>query len=81
MPNPLTFGHLFALAAILAGLIALAAAFTWYRNSGHPRGTPLYARARDGRRLTILAGALALLLVAVGCLTPLCSIPLTGGAG
>ena len=74
MPNPITWGHALVLAGLLAALYGLIQLVTWlrYRRSAHGRGTPGYARARDGRRYAILAFALAALLVAIGCLTPLC---------
>ena len=73
IPDPLTWGHLLALAAILAALYGLAQLVTWlrYRGPAHGRGTPGYARARDGRRYAIWSFVLAALLLAAGCLTPL----------
>ncbi|MDP8994120.1 MAG: hypothetical protein M3N07_03915 [Pseudomonadota bacterium] len=71
MPDPLTLGHLLTLAAALAALYALWQLAVWAGNRGHGRGTPQYARARDGRRYALWGFAAALLLVALGRLTPL----------
>jgi hypothetical protein len=71
MPETITLGHLLMLLAALAGLYALwqASIFLKYRSAG--RGTPQYARRRDGRRYAVWGLVAALLLVALGCLTPL----------
>ena len=71
MPDPIRLCHLLVAAAILALLWAAWQASIWLRNSGSVRGTPQYARARDGRRFAVWSLALALLLLAIGCLTPL----------
>ena len=78
MPHPLTWGHLLIGLAVLALLYALWQLVTWarYRGAGHGRGTPGYARARDGRRYAVWAVLVALLLAAIGCLTPLCAATL-----
>jgi len=80
MPDPITIGHLLMALGLLAGLAALALAFTaWrYRGEGHGRGTPGYARARSDRRKAFYALALGLVLFAAGCFTPLSEMPLAG---
>lgn len=80
MPASITVGHLLMLAGLLAGLYALYQASIALRHRSHGRGTPGYARARDGRRYAIWGLALALLLFALGCLTPLCDMAIVGGA-
>ena len=77
MPDTITLGHVLALLGALAALYALyqASIFLKYRDSG--RGTPQYARRRDGRRYAIWSLAAALLLIGIGCLTPLCRVPLS----
>jgi hypothetical protein len=66
MPAAFTWGHALLALAALAGLFALAQAVTWRRHAGHGRGTPGYARARDGRRFMAWALVVALVLVALG---------------
>ncbi len=70
----LTWGHVFmALAALAAiGAVWYGLAFLRFRNER--RGTPLYARRRDARRGAILAALAALVLAAIGCFTPLCTM-------
>ena len=74
MPDPITLGHLLMLAGLAAGLYALwqASIFLKYASAG--RGTPQYARRRDGRRYAIWGLAAALLLFLVGCFTPLAEL-------
>ena len=74
MPDPITFGHLLMLAGLLLGLYGLWQVLTWARHRGSGRGTPQYARARDGRRYAIWSLALAAFLFAAGCFTPLADI-------
>ena len=73
IPDPVTWGHVLMLVAALAALYGLVQLVTWlrYRGPGHGRGTPGYARARDGRRYAVWSFALAALLLAAACLTPL----------
>lgn len=71
LPDPITWGHALMLLGLLAGLYGLWQLLVFLRHRGHGRGTPLYARARDGRRYALwglLGGAL---LFAAGCFTPL----------
>ena len=77
IPDPVTLGHLVMLLGLLAGLYALwqASIFLKYRTAG--RGTPQYARRRDGRRYAIWGLAAAILLYVVGCFTPLADIALS----
>jgi len=82
MPDPITIGHMLmalGLAAALAALGLLFAASRW-RGAEHGRGTPGYARARLDRRKALYALALAIVLFAVGCFTPLAEMPLAGAA-
>jgi hypothetical protein len=74
MPETITLGHVLMLLGLIAGLYALWQASIWlkYRSAG--RGTPQYARRRDGRRYAIWGLAAALILFAFGCLTPLCRV-------
>jgi hypothetical protein len=74
MPSPLTWGHLLIGLALLALLYAAwqFVTLTRYRGPGHGRGTPGYARRRDATRYGAWALAVAILLAALGCLSPLC---------
>ena len=76
---PVSLGHILLLAAALAALHGLWQLSIWARHRGHGRGTPQYARGRDGRRYAIWSFAAALLLGAL-CLTPLCGVAIGGGA-
>ena len=71
MPETITLGHVLILLGLIAGLYALwqATIFLKYRSAG--RGTPQYARRRDGRRYAVWGLLAAAALVALGCLTPL----------
>jgi low temperature requirement protein LtrA len=74
IPTPITWGHvlmLLALVALAYGALHLTR-YLSYRT--HGRGTPGYARARDGRRFAIWSVAVAALLFAIGCLTPLAAL-------
>lgn len=71
MPDTITLGHILMLLAALAVLYALYQASIWLKNRGVVYGTPQYARARDGRRFAVWTLVVALILVALGCLTPL----------
>ena len=66
MPATLTWGHVLLALGAVAGLVALGQAVTWRRYAGHGRGTPGYARARDGRRYAAWALIAGLILAAVG---------------
>jgi hypothetical protein len=78
MMENLTLCHvLVALAAI--DLVAAAfCAMTWMKYKDELRGTPLYARRRDARRLTIWLVLGAVVMLALAYLTPLGDIALTG---
>jgi hypothetical protein len=82
MPDPITWGHVLMGLAALAALYGLVQLAAWarHRGAGNGPGTPGYARARDGRRYAIVSFALAALLLALGCLTPLCDMAVAGGA-
>ena len=71
IPSPLTWGHVLMALALLAFLYALVQATVYLKHRAHGRGTPGYARARDGRRYALVGAAVGLLLLAIGCLTPL----------
>ena len=75
LSGPLTWGHVLVVVGLLALVIALAQAVAWLRHRSFGAGTPQYARARDGRRFAIWALIVALVLFALGCLTPLCEAP------
>jgi len=72
----LTLAHVLMAVAALEALGALFYGLTWLRHRAELRGTPLYARGRDARRLTIWLAIFALLFLALACLTPLGDIPL-----
>ena len=74
MPETITLGHVLMLLGLLIALYALWQASIWLKHRGHIYGTPQYARARDGKRYAIWSLAAALLLFAIGCLTPLCDV-------
>ena len=76
MPETITWGHVLMLAGILAGLMALVHFRRWFRQREHGRGTPQYADARLARRAGLYALAIAAVLFAAGCLTPLCETPI-----
>jgi hypothetical protein len=73
----LTLGHILMVLAAIAAVIAIVNTSVALRHGRgrHRRGTPQYARARMARRTAFYALGVALLL-AVLCLTPLCSIDL-----
>jgi len=71
MPETITLGHLLMLVGVLAGLYALWQASIFLKHSSAGRGTPQYARRRDGRRYAIWGLLVAAILFALGCLTPL----------
>jgi uncharacterized membrane protein YiaA len=81
IPDPVTLGHVLMLLGVLAALLGLWQLSVFLRHRGHGRGTPLYARARDGRRFGIVALALGALLYVAGCFTPLAEIAIAGGGG
>jgi hypothetical protein len=76
IPDPVTWGHGLMLAGVLAALWGLVQLAQWlrYRGPQHGRGTPGYARARDGRRYALWSFAAGALLYAAGCFTPLADI-------
>ena len=71
MPQTITLGHLLLLLAALAIVYALVQASIFMKHSSAGRGTPQYARRRDGRRYAVWAMLVALLLLALAFLTPL----------
>ncbi len=71
MPETITLAHLLMLLAAVAVLYALWQASIFLRHSSAGRGTPQYARRRDGRRYAIWGLLIAAILFALGCLTPL----------
>jgi hypothetical protein len=72
IPDPITWGHVLMALGLLALLYAAVQLVTYLRHRAHGRGTPGYARARDGRRNALVGAGLGALLPALGCLTPLC---------
>ena len=71
MPETITLGHVLMLLGALAALYALWQASIFMKHRGAGRGTPQYARRRDGRRYAIWGAIAAAILFALGCLTPL----------
>jgi hypothetical protein len=71
MPETITLGHLLVLLGALAALYALYQASVFLKHQGAGPGTPQYARRRDGKRYAVWGLLAALLLVALGFLTPL----------
>jgi hypothetical protein len=76
IPDPITWGHVLMAAALLGLLATIYYGLFWLRHRGTGRGTPFYARARDARRATLYGAAATILLAAIGCLTPLCTMPI-----
>ena len=76
IPDPITWGHVLMLAGILVGLYGLWQAVIWAQHRPFVRGTPQYARGRDGRRFAIRAFIVAIILFAIGCFSPLCEMPI-----
>jgi hypothetical protein len=74
MPETITIGHILMLLGLVAGLYALWQASIFVRHAGAGRGTPQYARRRDGRRYAIWGLIAALILFALGCLMPLVDV-------
>ena len=74
LPDPVTLGHVLMLLGVLAALFGAFQLIVFLRHRGHGRGTPQYARGRDGRRYGLVAIALGALLYAAGCFTPLADI-------
>jgi hypothetical protein len=72
----LTVGHILMIAAAADALVAAIYVSLWLRNRDHGPGTPLYARARDARRVAGLLGALVLVFLGLAFLTPLHETPL-----
>jgi|GEM_PF-1462927 len=77
LPDPVTLGHALMLLGVLAGLYGLWQLALFLRHRGHGRGTPLYARARDGRRFGLWAVAAGALLYLAGCFTPLAEVAIS----
>ncbi len=71
MPETITLGHVLMLLGALALLYALWQASIFLKHASAGRGTPQYARRRDGRRYAIWGLLIAAILFALGCLTPL----------
>ena len=74
MPETITIGHVLMLLGLVAGLYALWQAAIFLKHRSAVRGTPQYARRRDGRRYAVWALIVAVLLFALGCFTPLCEM-------
>ena len=73
----LTLGHILITVAALDLITAVFFAVKWMKFSKELRGTPLYARGRDARRLTIWLVIAAAVMVVLACFTPLGDIALT----
>jgi hypothetical protein len=76
MPDTITWGHVLMALAALAALGAIWYGIAWLRYRDAGRGTPLYARGRDARRAAVCGAVVAVLLGVIGCLTPLCTLPI-----
>ena len=78
MMENLTVCHVLVALAALDLVAAILFGMRWMKYSSELRGTPLYARGRDARRMTIglVIGAIVLLILAY--LTPLGAIALSG---
>ncbi len=74
MPETITVGHLLILLGALAALYALVQTSVFLKHAGAGPGTPQYARRRDGKRYAVWAALVAVALVALGRLTPLCEL-------
>ncbi|HLL31294.1 MAG TPA: hypothetical protein VK403_09890 [Allosphingosinicella sp.] len=77
MPETITLGHILMLLGLIAGLYALWQASIFLKHSSAGRGTPQYARRRDGRRYAIWGLLGAAILFMLGCFTPLADIALS----
>ena len=77
MPETITLSHVLLLLAAIAMVFALAQTSVFMKHSGAGPGTPQYARRRDGKRYAAWALVAALLLLAIGFVTPLGDIALT----
>ena len=73
----LTVCHVLVALAALDLVAAALLGMRWMKYSKELRGTPLYARGRDARRLTIWLAIGAVLMLALAYLTPLGDIALT----
>ena len=71
MRETLTTGHVLMLLGAFAALYALWQASIFLRHRDAGRGTPQYARRRDGRRYAVWGLLVAAALFALACLTPL----------
>jgi hypothetical protein len=77
MPETITLGHLLALLGILVALYALWQASIFLKHQDAGPGTPQYARRRDGKRFAVWGALVAVVLIALGCLTPLCELAIS----
>jgi hypothetical protein len=74
MPETITLSHVLLLLAAIIMVYALVQVSAFLKHRGAGRGTPQYARRRDGKRYAIWASLVVLLLLALGFLTPLGSV-------
>ena len=74
-----TLGQLLLLVGALLALYGAWQLATLARNTGHGRGTPQYAAARDARRFAVWSFAAAILLLLAGAFAPFADLPLSGG--
>jgi hypothetical protein len=80
MTDGLSLGDVLMLLALVVTLYGFwqLVVLARYRGPAHGRGTPGYARARDARRFTLIAFAVAGVLFMLGLLTPFADLSLTG---
>ena len=76
MPETIALGHVLMLLGALAALYALWQASIFLKHRGAGRGTPQYARRRDGKRYAVWGVLAAAALIALGWLTPLSNVAL-----
>lgn len=79
IPDPVTWGHASMLAALLIGLYGLLQLAVTLNHAGHKPGTPLHARAEDGRRRGLWSLVAAALFFTAGCFTPVAEMAISQG--
>ena len=77
MIENLTLCHVLVALAALDLVAAILFGMRWMKYSSELRGTPIYARGRDARRVTIALVIGAVLMLALAYLTPLGGIAIS----